>query len=209
MRIIKSFNLFEFKINENVYRPYVKSLENLESYKRIAEWSEINIQQSQDGKITKITIYPNGDDDTVLKYELREMPSSQSSDMVKIGVYGFKDFEWEYIMGYSVSNVSDYESMLSGIEKRVLKDLYNIDIGQRNFLSSVENLEPVEDCKNPDLMRSLISRIPEWKVAKFFKDNPTMIYMLHSCPDLKKKVMDKAGISDFSNIGRALKRGFI
>jgi hypothetical protein len=208
MKIIKSFNLFGFKINENVYRPYVKSLENLESYKRIAEWSEINIQQSQDGKITKITIYPNGKDDTVLKYELKEW-TIQSGDRVKIGVYEFKDFEWEYVMGYSVSNVSDYESMFSGIEKRVLKDLYSIDIGQRNFLSSVENLEPIEDCKNPDLMRSLISRIPEWKVVKFFKDNPTMIYMLHSCPDLKKKVMDKAGISDFSNIGRALKRGFI
>jgi len=209
MRIIKSFNLFGFKINENVYRPYVSSLENLGYYKKISEWSDINIEQRYDGKVTRINIYPNGDRETALKYELREMSSAQPDGRIKMGLYQFKDFDWEYIMGYGVSNVSDYESIFRGIEKSAIKELYGLDIGKRDFLSSPENLEPIEDCENPDLMRSLITRIPEWKIVNYFKNRPTSIYMLHSCPDLKKKVMDKAGISDFSNIGRALKRGFI
>jgi len=209
MRIIKSFNLFGFRINENVYRPYVSSLENLEPYKKMSEWSEVNIEQRQDGKLTKINIFPNGDNDTILKYELREMPSSKSDSRIKMGVYKFKDFGWEYIMGYSVSNVSDYESIFGGIEKLAIKELYGIDIGKRGFLSSPESLEPIEDCDNPDLMRSLITRIPEVKVINYFKQNPMSIYMLHTCPDIKKKVIDKAGIGDFSNIGRALKKGMI
>jgi hypothetical protein len=112
-------------------------------------------------------------------------------------------------MGYSISTSSDYNSIFSGIEKLDLKELYGLDTSHRKFLSSPESLEPIENCDNQDLMRSLITRIPEWKVVNYFKQNPMSIYMLHSCPDIKKKVMDKAGISDFSNIGRALKRGFI
>ena len=63
--------------------------------------------------------------------------------------------------------------------------------------------------EKPGVMPSLISRIPEWKVIKYFKENPTLIYMLHNCPDLKKKIMDKANINDYSRIGRALKNGLI
>jgi hypothetical protein len=143
-----------------------------------------------------------------LVYELREMPGS-SNDKIKIGLYQFRDFNWEYLMGYSISTSSDYNSIFSGIEKLALKELYGIDISHRKFLMSPENLEPIEDSENPDLMPSLISRIPEWKVIKYFKENPTLIYMLHNCPDLKKKIMDKANINDYSRIGRALKNGLI
>lgn len=208
MRIIKSFNLFGRKINENVYRPYVGSLGNLDAYKKISEWADINTEQKQDGKVTKITIYPHGEDETVVKYELREMAPT-SNDKIRIGIYEFKDFDWEYIMGFSVSSVSDYESIFRGIEKFAVKELYDYNMSNRKYLDDPENLEPLIDCGNPDLIKSLITRIPESKVIKFFKDKPTSTYILNPCPDLKKKIMDKAGIKDFSHIGRALKRGFL
>ena len=208
MEIIKSFKLFGSIVNENVYRPYVRSLEGLDSYKKFSEWAEIKLEQNSQGKYTKITVYPNGEDEPTLVYELREMPGS-SNDKIKIGLYQFRDFNWEYLMGYSISTSSDYNSIFSGIEKLALKELYGIDISHRKFLMSPENLEPIEDSENPDLMPSLISRIPEWKVIKYFKENPTLIYMLHNCPDLKKKIMDKANINDYSRIGRALKNGLI
>jgi hypothetical protein len=208
MEIIKSFKLFGSIVNENVYRPYVRSLEGLDSYKKFSEWAEVKLEQNSQGKYTKITVYPNGEDEPTLVYELREMPGS-SNDKIKIGLYQFRDFNWEYLMGYSISTSSDYNSIFSGIEKLALKELYGIDISHRKFLMSPENLEPIEDSENPDLMPSLISRIPEWKVIKYFKENPTLIYMLHNCPDLKKKIMDKANINDYSRIGRALKNGLI
>ena len=208
MEIIKSFKLFGSIINENVYRPYVRSLEGLDAYKKFSEWAEVKLEQNSQGKYTKITVYPNGDDEPTLVYELREMPGS-SNDKIKIGLYQFRDFNWEYLMGYSISTSSDYNSIFSGIEKLALKELYGIDISHRKFPMSPENLEPIEDSENPDLMPSLISRIPEWKVVKYFKENPTLIYMLHNCPDLKKKIMDKANINDYSRIGRALKNGLI
>ena len=208
MEIIKSFKLFGSIINENVYRPYVRSLEGLDAYKKFSEWAEVKLEQNSQGKYTKITVYPNGDDEPTLVYELREMPGS-SNDKIKIGLYQFRDFNWEYLMGYSIITSSDYNSIFSGIEKLALKELYGIDISHRKFLMSPENLETIEDSENPDLMPSLISRIPEWKVVKYFKENPTLIYMLHNCPDLKKKIMDKANINDYSRIGRALKNGLI
>lgn len=208
MEIIKSFKLFVSIINENVYRPYVRSLEGLDAYKKFSEWAEVKLEQNSQGKYTKITVYPNGDDEPTLVYELREMPGS-SNDKIKIGLYQFMDFNWEYLMGYSITTSSDYNSIFSGIEKLALKELYGIDTSHRKFLMSPENLEPIEDSENPDLMPSLISRIPEWKVVKYFKENPTLIYMLHNCPDLKKKIMDKANINDYSRIGRALKNGLI
>ena len=210
MGIIKSFKLFGFKINEIVYKPYVTSLENLDAYKKFSEWAEVKLQQSQDGKTTKVTIYPNGEDETALKYEIKEGSDALASGRRKLSIYQFKDFEWEYVMGYWVSNVSDYENMFSSIEKMALKELYGLDISQKKFLSTPENLEPIEDCGNPDLMASLISRIPEWKVNKYFKENPMSIYMLHGCPEIKKRIMDKIGMdSDYSKIGRALKNGII
>ena len=208
MEIIKSFKLFGSIINENVYRPYVRSLEGLDAYKKFSEWAEVKLEQNSQGKYTKITVYPNGDDEPTLVYELREMPGS-SNDKIKIGLYQFMDFNWEYLMGYSITTSSDYNSIFSGIEKLALKELYGIDTSHRKFLMSPENLEPIEDSENPDLMPSLISRIPEWKVVKYFKENPTLIYMLHNCPDLKKKIMNKANINDYSRIGRALKNGLI
>ena len=208
MEIIKSFKLFGSIINENVYRPYVRSLEGLDAYKKFSEWAEVKLEQNSQGKYTKITVYPNGDDEPTLVYELREMPGS-SNDKIKIGLYQFRDFNWEYLMGYSISTSSDYNSIFSGIEKLALKELYGIDTSHRKFLMSPENLEPIEDSENPDLMTSLISRIPEWKVVKYFKENPTLIYMLHNCPDIKKRIMDKANINDYSRIGRALKNGLI
>jgi hypothetical protein len=209
MRIIKSFKLFGIKLNENIHRPYVNSLESLESYKKFSEWADIKLEQSQDGKNTKVTVYPDGKDSTILKYELRESNILKSGDRIKIGLYQFKDFQWEYIMGYSVSKVSDYNSIFSGIEKIILRDLYGVDISYRKFLSSPENLEPVENSENPKLMLSLISRIPEWKVVSYFKQNPTSIYMLNNSPELKKKIMYKANIGDYSKIGRVLKNGLI
>ena len=210
MGIIKSFKLFGFKINENVYKPYVTSLENLDAYKKFSEWAEVKLQQSQDGETTKATIYPNGEDETALKYEIKEGSDALASGRRKLSIYQFKDFEWEYVMGYWVSNVSDYENMFSSIEKMALKELYGLDISQKKFLSTPENLEPIEDCGNPDLMASLISRIPEWKVNKYFKENPMSIYMLHGCPEIKKRIMDKIGMDrDYSKIGRALKNGII
>lgn len=206
MRIIKSFKLFGNRMNENVHRPYVKSLESIDAYKRFSEWADIKIEQTQDGKLTKITVYPEGPDSTALKYELREM---SAGDRIKIGLYKFKNFDWEYIMGYYISKLSDYNSIFSGIEKMILHEIYGIDIAYRKFLSSPENLEPIENSENPNLMSSLISRIPEWKVISYFKQNPTSIYMLSNSPDLKKKIMDKASIGDYSKIGRALKGGFI
>jgi hypothetical protein len=210
MGIIKSFRLFGFKINENVYKPYVTSLENLDAYKKFSEWAEVKLQQSQDGKITKITVYPKGEDEMALKYEIRELTNALASGRKKLSIYQFKDFDWQYVIGYWVSNVSDYENMFSSIEKIALKELYDLDISQKKFLTSPENLEPIEDCGNPNLMASLISRIPEWKVNRYFKENPMSIYMLHECPEIKKKIMDKIGMdSDYSKIGRALKNGII
>lgn len=208
MEIIKSFELFGIKLNENVYRPYVSSLENMEAYKKFSEWAEVKLEQNHEGRYTKITVYPNGENTSALRYELREMAGT-NKDKTKIGLYEFKDFNWEYVMGYTLSTSSDYNSIFSGIEKLALKELYGIDTSPRRFLASPENLEPIEDSGNPDVMKSLISRIPEWKVIKYFKENPTLIYMLHNCPDLKKKIMDKANINDYSRIGRALKNGLI
>lgn len=208
MEIIKSFELFGIKLNENVYRPYVSSLENMEAYKKFSEWAEVKLEQNHEGRYTKITVYPNGENTSALRYELREMAGT-NKDKTKIGLYEFKDFNWEYVMGYTLSTSSDYNSIFSGIEKLALKELYGIDTSPRRFLASPENLEPIEDSGNPDVMKSLISRIPEWKVVRYFKDNPTLIYMLHSCPDLKKRIMDKANINDYSRIGRALKNGLI
>ena len=210
MGIIKSFRLFGFKINENVYKPYVTSLENLDAYKKFSEWAEVKLQQSQDGKITKITVYPKGEDEMALKYEIRELTNALASGRKKLSIFQFKDFDWQYVMGYWVSNVSDYENMFSSVEKMALKELYDLDISQKKFLASPENLEPIEDCGNPNLMASLISRIPEWKVNKYFKENPMSIYMLHECPEIKKRIMNKIGMeSDYSKIGRALKNGII
>lgn len=208
MGIIKSFKLFKFSINENVYKPYTSSLKAMEAYKKFSEWAEVKLEQNSGGKYTKITVYPNGEDTSALRYELREMPDA-NKDRTKIGLYEFKDFNWEYVMGYTLSSSSDYNSIFSGIEKLALKELYGVDTSYRKFLSSPENLEHLEDCENPDVMTSLISRIPEWKVIKYFKDNPTLIYMLHNSPDLKKRIIDKANINDYSRIGRALKNGLI
>jgi len=208
MEIIKSFKLFGITLNENVYRPYVSSLENMEAYKKFSEWAEVKLEQNHEGRYTKVTVYPNGENTSALRYELREMAGT-NKDKTKIGLYEFKDFNWEYVMGYTLSSSSDYNSIFSGIEKLALKELYGIDTSPRRFLASPENLEPIEDSENPDVMKSLISRIPEWKVIKYFKENPTLIYMLHNCPDLKKKIMDKANINDYSRIGRALKNGLI
>lgn len=210
MGIIKSFKLFGFKINENVYKPYVTSLENLDAYKKFSEWAEVKLQQSQDGKTTKATIYANGDNENVLKYEIREMHAELTAGRKKLSMYEFRDFDWEYVMGYWVADVSDYENMFASMEKMALNELYGLDISPRKFLSTPENLEPIEDCGNPNLMASLISRIPEWKVNKYFKENPMSIYMLHECPEIKKRIMDKIGMdSDYSKIGRALKNGII
>lgn len=210
MGIIKSFKIFGSKINENVYKPYVTSLKNLEAYKKISEWAEVNMEQSMDGKNTKLTIYPNDGNENVLKYDIREMTEPLGSGRRKLSIYEFKDFDWEYVMGFWVSNLSDHENLFAAIEKMALKELYDFDITPRNFLSTPKNLEPVEGSGNPDLMSSLISRIPEWKVVKYFKENPMSIYMLDDCPEIKKKIMDKIGMDkDYSKIGRALKNGII
>jgi hypothetical protein len=210
MEIIKSFKLFGFKLNENVYKPYVTSLKNLESYKKFSEWAEVNMEQSMDGKITKLTIYPKDDSENVLKYEIREITESLESGRRKLSIYVFKNFGWEYVMGFWLLNISDYENLFTSIEKMALKELYDFDITPRNFLSTPENLEPIEGSGNPDLMASLISRIPEWKVIRYFKENPMSIYMLDDCPVVKKKIMDKIGMDkDYSKIGRALKNGII
>lgn len=209
MEIIKSFKLFGSIINENVYRPYVRSLEGLDAYKKFSEWAEVKLEQNSQGKYTKITVYPNGDDETPLVYELREITDS-SKDKIEIELYQFKDFNWEYLRKYSISTTSDYNLIFSSLEKLALKELYSIDISNRNFLSSPENLEPIDDSKNPDVLHSLISRIPEWKLVKYFKVNPTSIYMLHNSPEIKKNIIHKANIkNDYSRIGKALKRGLI
>ena len=192
MGIIKSFKLFGFKINENVYKPYVTSLETLDTYKKFSEWAEVKLQQSQDGKTTKVTIYPNGEDETALKYEIKEGSDALASGRRKMSIYQFKNFDWEYVMGY--------ENMLSSIEKMALKELYGLDISQKKFLSTPENLEPIEDCGNPDLMASLISRIPEWKINKYFKENPMSIYMLHECPEIKKKIEENLKLMEITQV---------
>ena len=209
MGIIKTFRLFRSSINENVYKPYVSSLKNLNAYRKFSEWAEVRVVQQQDGKCTKITVYPNGKDETVLKYEIREMPNGITSSRMKLAVYEFKDFEWEYVMGYWVSGVSDYENMFTAIEKMALKELYDLDISHKNFLSSPKNLEPVDDCVNPDLMASLISRIPDNKVISYFKNNPLDLYILDDCPEIKKEIMTKAKIGDHSLVGRALKNNLL
>jgi hypothetical protein len=43
----------------------------------------------------------------------------------------------------------------------------------------------------------------------YFKKNPLEIYMLDDKPELKKEVLDKTGIKDYSKLGKGLKSGII
>jgi hypothetical protein len=57
---------------------------------------------------------------------------------------------------------------------------------------------------NPELLKNHIDLI-----AGYFKSHQTETYKLDSMPEIKKEVMDKAGIKDYSNIGRIIRSGAI
>lgn len=42
-------------------------------------------------------------------------------------------------------------------------------------------------------------------IDSFFKKDPTLLYLLDDKPDLKKEVLDRIGIEDFSRLGRISK----
>jgi hypothetical protein len=46
-------------------------------------------------------------------------------------------------------------------------------------------------------------------LCDYFKNHPLEIYALDGSPELKKEVLDKTGIRDYSNIGRKLRSGMI
>jgi hypothetical protein len=46
-------------------------------------------------------------------------------------------------------------------------------------------------------------------VGDYFKENPLELYLLDEFPDMKKKIIEKYGISDFSKLGKNLNKGWL
>ena len=57
---------------------------------------------------------------------------------------------------------------------------------------------------NPELLKDHMDLI-----AGYFKSHQTETYKLDSMPEIKKEVIDRAGIKDLSNVGRLIRNGLI
>ena len=55
----------------------------------------------------------------------------------------------------------------------------------------------------------LLSLLKREMMYDYFKENPLQIYLLDDFPDIKKEVIDGAGIQDFSKLGKVIGKGWI
>lgn len=82
------------------------------------------------------------------------------------------------------------------------------DIAIMKVIDKIEKIGKNKENRDA-IIRELIRYADIDSICKYIKRNPLELYLLDDIPHIKKEVLEKTGIKDYSSIGRKLRNGMI
>jgi hypothetical protein len=115
-----------------------------------------------------------------------------------------------------LSTVSSANYSYTYFPPGLIKSAYMLNsyLGEKGFTTIINMINIVaKDCKEEGLRDYIINGMLRYAsidtLCDYIKKNPLAIHIIDDMPELKKEVLQRTGIEDYSKIGRLLKHGLI